>query len=308
MTDAPDTPAEHELRCGMIAIVGRTNVGKSTLLNRLLEEKVSIVTPVAQTTRNVVRGIWTDRRGQLVFLDTPGMHRAEGDLGRLMNRSARAAIEGCDLVLLVVDGSRRPLDEDEGWMRRLLKQEVPTLVVVNKCDLRSEGQTVYEALWRELATERGSSHTASWLSGSALTGEGLADLMADLFARMPVGPLLFPEDVLTDFPRKLAMGDVVREKLLGYLEQELPHQIAVCIDKTEETDGKLAVSGLIYVNRNSQKGIVLGKKGRLLKKVTAEAERELSELYEQPVTLRLWVKVERNWMKNFWILRKLGYC
>jgi GTP-binding protein Era len=290
----------------MVAVVGRANVGKSTLLNRILEEKVSIVSPVAQTTRNLIRSILTEPRGQLVFLDTPGMHKAESDLGKIMNRAARASVEGVDAVLLILDASTAPRQEDEGWMRRLAKNPPPHLVIVlNKIDQATEEQP-YRDLWDGSAGDDRTVEPA-WHRVSALQGTGVADLVARLFALMPVGPLLFPEDVLTDFPRKLNMADVVREKFFARLEQELPHSLAVWIEDLDDSGDRWNVRGIVYVQRAGQKGIVLGKKGRLIKWVKEQAEAELSELYEVPVHLDLWVKVEKHWDRNFWIMRNLGY-
>lgn len=290
----------------MVAVVGRANVGKSTLLNQVLGEKVSIVSPVAQTTRNLIRSILTEPRGQLVFLDTPGMHKAESDLGKIMNRAARAAVEGVDAVLLVLDASTRPRQEDEGWMRKLAKQPPPNLVIVlNKIDQAVE-EAPYRDLWASVAREDRTVEP-EWWQVSALEGTGIDALVDRLFELMPPGPLLFPEDVLTDFPRKLNMADVIREKFFARLEQELPHSLAVWIETLDDRGGTWQVNGIIYVQRAGQKGIVLGKKGRLIKWVREQAEAELSEIYEVPVKLDLWVKVEKHWDRNFWIMRNLGY-
>ena len=290
----------------MVAVVGRANVGKSTLLNRVLGEKVSIVSPVAQTTRNLIRSVLTEPCGQLVFLDTPGMHQAEGDLGRLMNRAARSATEGVDAVVLVLDASTPPRREDEGWMRKLAKQPPPHLVFAgNKID-QAVDLGEYRALWNRIAGgERGVE--PEWREISALDGTGVEELTARLFALMPPGPLLFPEDVLTDFPRRLNMADVIREKFFARLEQELPHSLAVWIEDLDDGGETWVARAIVYVQRPGQKGIVLGKKGRLIKWVREQAEAELSDLYEVPVKLDLWVKVEKHWDRNFWIMRNMGY-
>jgi len=199
-------------RAGVVAVVGRTNVGKSTLLNALLGEKVSIVSDTVQTTRNVIRAILTEERGQLVFLDTPGVHKAEGDLGRNLNKMARSAIGGADAVLLVLDASSKMWQEDEGWMRRLMKDDTPCVILLNKTDLGTEYLESYKECWRDVAAEKGCSLEPTWIEGSALTGGGLPELSAALFAQVPEGPHLFPEEILTDYPRKLNMADVIREK------------------------------------------------------------------------------------------------
>ncbi len=297
-------------RAGIVAVVGAANVGKSTLINTILGEKVSIVSPVAQTTRNVVRAILTEPRGQLVFMDTPGVHKAKYDLGRMMNRMARAAAEGVDAVLLVFDVTRPPREEDEGWMRRLMReeQEAPVLAVLNKVDRKPVHADAYPERWTAVAEEKQSLRTAEWISVSGMTGQGVDALTERLFGMIPVGPLLFPSDVLTDYPRKLNMADVVREQYATRLKQELPHDVAVWIENVDDSGETWTADGTVYVNRHSQKGIVLGAKGRLLKIVTTEAEKELAEMYGRRVKLRLWVKVEKDWNRNFWMLKKLGYA
>ena len=297
-------------RSGIVAVVGSANVGKSTLINALVGEKVTIVSPVAQTTRNIVRAILSEPRGQLVFMDTPGVHKAKYDLGRMMNRMARGATEGVDVVMWVIDAARPPREEDEGWMRRLMRpdQEAHVLAVLNKIDVDRDYTADYRAGWAALATEKGIERAPEWLPVSGLRGDGLTELRDRLFTLMPVGPLLFPEDILTDYPRKLNIADVVREKYAYRLKDELPHAIAVWIEEIEEGDKKWTAHGTVYVDRHSQKGIVLGAKGRLLKTVTREAEQDLAEMYGHPVRLKLWVKAEKDWTRNFWMLKKLGYA
>jgi len=295
-------------RAGVVAVVGRTNVGKSTLLNALLGEKVSIVSDTVQTTRNVIRAILTEDRGQVVFLDTPGVHKAVGDLGKNLNKMARSAIGGADAALLVLDASSKIWMEDEGWMRRLMKDETPCVILLNKTDLGGAFTAAYRARWAEVAEEKGSTLQPVWVSGSALQGGGLPELSDALFELMPEGPHLFPEEILTDYPRKLNMADVIREKYFERLHDELPHCLAIWIEEIEETPAKWTIQAEVYVERHSQKGIVIGEKGRLLKSVQYQAEKELEEMYGVPFKVKLWVKVEKDWRKNFWILKKLGYA
>jgi len=295
-------------RAGIVAIVGRANVGKSTLINRILGEKVSIVSPVAQTTRNMVRGILTEPRGQLVFLDTPGVHQAAYDLGRLMNRTARAAVEGVDIVLLVLDGATTPRAEDEGWMRRLLFHAAPVVALLNKYDEKEKHLAAYQQRWASVVAEKKSSKPIEWLSASAVTGEGVPELINRLFTLAPVGERLFPGDMLSDYPRKLAIADVVREKYFHELRAELPHTLAVEIETVEESPAGWLAKGAILVDKPSQKPIILGAKGRMFKRVVAAAEQDLKEMLGVTVKLDLWVRVEKNWQKNFWILKRLGYA
>jgi GTP-binding protein Era len=224
-----------------------------------------------------------------------------------MNRAARASVEGVDLVLLVLDASVAPREEDEGWMRRLMRETVPCFAVLNKVDKGAKAAGAYEALWKKTAVELKPDRTTRWFWVSALKQEGLPELVDALFAAMPEGPRLFPENVLTDFPRKLAIADVIREKLFRGLRQELPHSVAVFVDAIEEDQERWNVQATVYVQKATQKGIVIGEKGRALRAVRRSAERELSEIYEKDVSVRLWVKVEKNWQRNFWFLKKLGY-
>ena len=305
-----ERPSHPESRAGIVAVVGSANVGKSTLINAMVGEKVTIVSPVAQTTRNVIRAILTEPRGQLVFMDTPGVHKAKYELGKTMNRMARGTADGVDVVLLVLDAARPLREEDEGWMRRLMRpgHEAQVLVVLNKIDLARDFTADYQARWAQVAEEKAFAGDVAWLRVSGLSGQGMDGLTAALFALVPEGPLLFPEDVLTDYPRKLNMADVVREKYAYRLDQELPHAIAVWIEEVEEGEEVWNVRGTIYVDRPSQKGIVLGAKGNLLKTVTREAEQDLSTMYGRRVKLKLWVKAEKHWTRNFWMLKKLGYA
>lgn len=305
----PQTGLKTLPHVGMVAIVGRANVGKSSLVNAILGEKVSIVSPIAQTTRSAVRGILTDERGQLVFMDTPGVHRAQSGLGQAMNKVARASIEGVDVVLLVLDASATAYEEDRGWISRLLREECPVVVALNKMDVvKGELPADWPAVWRQIAAEKGVTKEAEWFHISATTGKGVPNLVQRLLERMPAGPLLFPEDMLSDYPRKLAIADIIREKLFGYLREELPHAVAVWVESiVEAEDGGWDIDAKIYIMKDSQKGIVLGEKGRMLRKVKRSSEGELKAVYERPVRVNLWVKVEKNWNENFWLLKKFGY-
>jgi GTPase len=304
------TPTPPGPRSGIVAVIGATNVGKSTLINALVGEKVSIVSPVVQTTRNIIRAILTEPRGQLVLMDTPGVHKASYELGRLMNKMARRTAVDVDAALLVLDRGRPPAEEDEGWMRRLMRpdNQSPLLIVLNKADLKRDYADAYRERWNAVAAEKAANRPATWLDLSARLNTGVDHLRDQLFALLPPGPLLFPEDMLTDYPRKLTIGDVIREKYVVRLKEELPHAIAVWIETIDEKENGWTAHGTVYVNKHSQKGIVLGAKGRLLKTVVAEAEKECAELYGHPVRLKLWVKVEKDWARNFWMLKKLGYA
>jgi len=295
-------------KAGIVAVVGRTNVGKSTLVNRIAGEKVSIVSAAAQTTRNPIRAVLTDARGQLVLLDTPGVHRAESQLGTLMNRMARAATEGVDAVLFVMDMSVPPREEDRGWMERLARLTTPGLFVLNKLDAAGQHAARYRDAWAAVATGRADAPAPIWREVSAQIGTGVEDLVQTAFDVMPVGEPLFDADLLTDYPVKLAIGDIIREKLAASLRDEMPHAIAVQVEEWERRPDGGHVQATVYVNRASQKGIVIGHKGRVLRNVKRRSEVELAAMFDIPVVVDLWVKVEKNWQENYWILRQLGHA
>lgn len=304
-----ENTGENQTRCAVVGIVGRTNSGKSTLLNGMVGEKISIVSPVVQTTRNTVRGILTEPRGQLVFLDTPGLHKSEGVLGTLMNRMARQASAGVDVLTVVFDSSRHPRMEDDGWMRRAVFAEQPLVFVLNKNDLKPSYAERFKELWEQIQTEKGIRRDVKWVSVSALHPKTVSPLIDELFAlATPTTGLLFPEDVVTDYPRKLAIADAIREKLLFKLRDEVPHEIGILVEQITETDDAWKVVVTLYVNRPSQKGIVIGPKGRMIRYVRSQAEPELSEIFGVKVELDIWVKIERDWMKNFWLLQRMGYA
>ena len=302
-------PAPHGKRCAVVGIVGRTNSGKSTLLNRMVGEKVSIVSPVVQTTRNTVRGILTDDKGQLVFIDTPGLHKSESTLGTLMNRMARQASAGVDILLVVFDCNCRPHLEDDGWMRRALNAEQPVIFALNKSDQSPFYEAAFKDLWQAIQTEKQMTREVRWVKTSAIHPAGAVDLVDLLYTlAQPSDEYLFPEDIVTDYPRKLAIADVIREKYLARLRDEVPHELGIKVEQIDESHGAWAVSATVYVNRPSQKGIVIGPKGRTLKYVKQCAEPELSDVFGVKVTLDLWVKIEKDWMKNFWLLQQMGYA
>lgn len=294
-------------KVAVVGVVGRTNAGKSTLVNRLVGEKVSIVSPVEQTTRNTIRGIVEDARGQLVLLDTPGLHKAVGELGRLLNRMARRSAAGVDVLCVVFDASSEPQLEDVGWMQRVAK-ECPEKVVfvLNKADRRPFYETMFLDAWREAAGDD-PKVSPRWVKAIATTEGGGNAVLDALFDFADEGERLFDSDIVTDYPRKLAIADSIREKYLAKMHQEVPHEMGIMVKDIKEECGKWQVKVDIVVNRQSQKPIVIGRGAETIKYVRKCSERELSDMFGLKVELELWVRVEPNWMKNSKLLAEMGY-
>lgn len=313
-------------KAAVVGVVGRTNAGKSTLVNQLVGEKVSIVSPVEQTTRNTVRGIVADPRGQLVLLDTPGLHKAVGVLGRLLNRMARRSAAGTDILCVVFDASEEPQLEDVGWMQRVARERPERVVfVLNKADRSPFFETMFRDAWEEAKRAAPDSEEVPagrepgqpdaqaafpepvWVKAISTTEGGAKGVMDALFDFADEGEPLFPEDIVTDYPRKLTIADSIREKYLAKLHQELPHELGVCVKKIEEGEGRWDVKADVIVNRASQKPIVIGRGAETIKYVRKCAERELKDLFGVKVALELWVRVEPGWMKNDRLLAEMGY-
>ena len=320
-------------KVAVVGVVGRTNAGKSTLVNRLVGEKVSIVSPVEQTTRNTVRGIVSDPRGQLVLLDTPGLHKAVGTLGKLLNRMARRSAAGTDITCVVFDAAQEPQLEDIGWMQRVAKEKPEKVVfVLNKADRAPFFESMYREAWEDARREtedggedirRETSDAESsvsglkssppvWVKCIATTEGGAKAVMDALFDFAEEGEPLFDDDIVTDYPRKLAIADTIREKYLAKMHQEVPHEMGILVKKIRE-EGRgdreqvWNVDVEVLVNRASQKPIVIGKGAETVKYVRKCAERELSDVFGVKVALEIWVRVEPNWMKNERLLAEMGY-
>lgn len=298
-----------ELRCGMASIVGRPNVGKSTLLNKILGEKVAIVSKVPQTTRNQIRGVYTDERGQIVFVDTPGVHKGRDQLDRFMNQSAYGITSEADVIIHVVDANDRVGLEEEELVQRLHSLQVPIVLGLNKVDLKGKTIPEYIALWERVTgkpIQENPQITILPLSGK--DGTNVRKLIDIVFELLPPGQALYPEDTICDIPQKMVIADVIREKLYGLLQQELPHSVAVVIDVVEPRKGKLLyIQAVIMIERDSQKSIVIGKNGSLLKKVGSLARAELEDLLESKVFLELFVKSHKDWRDSPSILQEMGY-
>jgi GTP-binding protein Era len=290
-------------RCGFVAVVGRPNVGKSTLINAILGSKISIVSPKPQTTRHRILGVYTAAGCQIVFIDTPGLHRNAGKaMNRLMNRTAAAALADAEAVLFVCEaGSWR--DEDQDVLERIRRVSVPVIAVLNKIDrVRPRAR-----LLADIAAMSDRYDFDEIVPVSARRGDNLDSLLAAIPAYLPLSPPLFPVETVTDRSEVFRMSEIIREKLTLNLRDELPYGLTVQIERFEREDGRVVVHAIIWVERDSQKRIVIGKGGSMLKTVGRSARIEISRMLDLPVHLELWVKVKENWADSDKDLQSLGY-
>ena len=296
------TDPSADFRCGFAALVGRPNVGKSTLLNALVGQKLSIVTPRPQTTRHRIIGLVQLPNAQIAFVDTPGLHsQAKRALNKAMNRTAAAALEDADLVVFVVEALVWNA-EDELVLQRIARASRPVLVAVNKVDRVKPRERLLPYL-AELDRRHG---FLALVPVSALKAKNLEDLRNSIVAHLPVSAPLFPDGELTDRGMQFRIGEMIREKLTLELNQEVPYGIAVEVEKLGEEDGQLTVDAAIWVDREGQKPIVIGPKGARLKRVGTSARLALNGLLGRRLHLNLWVKVRENWADNARALRELG--
>lgn len=292
---------ENQLRSGFVSIVGRPNSGKSTLLNSLVGDKISIVTPRPQTTRNVVRGIVNDRRGQVIFLDTPGIHKPLHRMNERMMRFMLDSLKHVDIVMLMVDVSTSHGRGDQFALELVRKVQSKRFLLLNKIDKIPKGDLLpMIALYRDAAA------FDEIIPISALTGDGVAVLNKEIFKYLPVGPMYYPTDQLSDQPERFLAGEIIREKLILMTRQELPYATAIAIERFEEGDHIVRIFASVYVERKSQKVIVIGRGGEVMKQVGTSAREELESLLHSKVYLELHVKVRKKWRDDEKILKALG--
>lgn len=290
-------------RCGFVAVVGRPNVGKSTLINALMGSKVSIVTAKPQTTRHRILAVHSTDAAQIVFVDTPGIHRNAGKaMNRAMNRTAASALADADIVLFVVEAGRWT-EEDADVLAKIRQSGLPSIALLNKVDTVHPKDRILAAL-----AELGERHEfVEMIPISAKKHDNLDALLGGLPGYLPESPPLFPEEMRTDRGRDFHVSEVIREKLTLMLHQELPYGLTVQVERYEEEEKGVAINAIIWVERDSQKGIVVGKGGGRLKQIGRSARLELKEQLGRPVHLELWVKVKDNWADNEKDLHALGF-
>ena len=289
-------------RAGFVAIIGRPNAGKSTLLNRVVGQKVAIVTSKPQTTRNRIQGIVTRGEGQIIFIDTPGLHEAKTALNRQMMREVAAALEGIDVLLMMVDASRTLPHADSLLLDRGKRFEGKTILALNKIDRVPKAKLLplMDAFAKEFPF-------AALVPISALKGEGCEDLLKEILKNLPEGEPFFPEDQITDQPERFLVSEIIREKAIDLTYHEVPHALAVVVEKFEESPTILRVQATLNVERDAQKKILIGHKGEMLKKIGTAARKELESLLGTKVFLGLFVKVAPDWRENPQKVRELDW-
>ena len=291
------------MKTGFVAIVGRSNVGKSTILNALLERKVSIVTSKAQTTRNAIRGIYDDDEYQIIFVDTPGIHKAYHELGNRMNKEALMSTKGVEAVILVVDASKR-FDAGDTYISEALhlNKDTKLFIVINKIDLiRLPDAIAIKEKYHQIYKN------AEIIEMSAIQNFNIDTLLNKVKEVIPEGPLYFPKDSITDKDPSFYVSEVIREKALLILKEEVPHNLAVRVDEIKSKKDATYIRATIIVERDSHKGIVIGKNGRIIKAIGMKARVDLEEYYSKNVFLELFVSVKEDWFNSPRLLKELGY-
>ncbi|MBO4685359.1 MAG: GTPase Era [Lachnospiraceae bacterium] len=291
-------------RSGFVALIGRPNVGKSTLMNRLIGQKIAITSNKPQTTRNRIQTVYTDERGQIIFLDTPGIHKARNKLGEYMAEVTENTLKDVDLILWLVEPSDYIGAGEQAIIARLRKVDTPVMLVINKID-----KVKKEEILRFIDTYRKELDFAAIVPVSALKGENTDDLTDTIFTYLPEGPQYYDEDTVTDQPERQIAAEMIREKALRNLEEEIPHGVAVLIDRMKEREGGTLIDldATIICEKESHKGIIIGKKGLMLKKIGTEARRDIEMMTGTKVNLKLWVKVKENWRDSDVMIRNYGY-
>lgn len=291
-------------KAGFVTIIGRPNVGKSTLLNQILGQKIAITSDKPQTTRKRIRGIYTTSEGQIIFIDTPGVHKPLYKLGEFLLDEAKIAVPDADLVLFIVDGQDPPGGGDEWIVKNLLGIEIPIIMVINKVDKvkdlqkREENVMAYKMLFKE---------NVPIVKISAKTGRNVDTLIKNIYRKLPKGVNLFDEETTTDQTVREIAEEIIREKVLISTHEEVPHSIAVVIEQFEELKNLNRIIATIYVEHDSQKGIIIGKQGQMLKKIGQTAREEIEKLDEKKVYLDLKVKIQKDWRKKDKSLKSFGF-
>ena len=292
-----------EHHSGFVAIIGRPNVGKSTFMKRILGETIAIMSPKAQTTRNKINGIYTTPDAQIVFVDTPGIHKPKNELDDYMDKAALSTLNQVDAILFMVAADEQKGAGDAYILRQLAEVKKPVYLILNKIDLVKP-----DDLLPLIESYQHDYHFAQVFPISATMGNSVDELLNSLTGTLPEGPQYYPEDQLTDHPEYFVVGELIREKILELTRDEVPHAVAVQVERMKDREGgKLQIEAYIIVERDSQKGIIIGRGGQMLKQIGIRARRDIENLLGDKVNLKLWVRVQKNWRDNNAYLKSLGY-
>lgn len=292
---------EH-IKSGFAALIGRPNVGKSTLMNQLIGQKIAITSNKPQTTRNRIQTVYTSQEGQIVFLDTPGIHKAKNKLGAYMVNTAQQTLREVDVILWLVEPSTFIGAGEKHILEQLKKVNTPVILVINKIDMVKK-----EELLPCIDAYRQEQEFAEIVPVSARSGENAQELLSCIFKYLPYGPAFYDEDTITDQPQRQIVAELIREKALHSLEEEIPHGIAVTIERMKFGKKLVEIDATIICERDSHKGIIIGKQGSMLKKIGSTARYEIEKMLDQKVNLQLWVKVKKDWRDSDFLLKNFGY-
>lgn len=295
---------KENFKSGFVAIIGRPNVGKSTLMNHLIGQKIAITSKKPQTTRNKIQTVYTCEDGQIIFLDTPGIHKAKNKLGEYMVNVAEQTLKDVDVILWLVEPTTYIGAGEKHIAEQLQKTSLPVILVINKVDTVKK-----EDILQVIDNYRKLYDFAEIIPASALRGQNTKDIVNSLFKYMPYGPMFYDEDTVTDQPQRQIVAEIIREKALHALDEEIPHGIAVTIEKMRERKGQhiVDIEATIICERDSHKGIIIGKQGSMLKKIGSNARFEIEKMLEERVNLKIWVKVKKDWRDSDTLIKNFGY-
>ena len=295
---------KENFKSGFVAIIGRPNVGKSTLMNHLIGQKIAITSKKPQPTRNKIQTVYTCEDGQIIFLDTPGIHKAKNKLGEYMVNVAEQTLKDVDVILWLVEPTTYIGAGEKHIAEQLQKTSLPVILVINKVDTVKK-----EDILQVIDNYRKLYDFAEIIPASALRGQNTKDIVNSLFKYMPYGPMFYDEDTVTDQPQRQIVAEIIREKALHALDEEIPHGIAVTIEKMRERKGQhiVDIEATIICERDSHKGIIIGKQGSMLKKIGSNARFEIEKMLEERVNLKIWVKVKKDWRDSDTLMKNFGY-
>lgn len=296
-------PKKPKYHAGTATIIGLPNAGKSTLLNAIVGEKIAIVTAKAQTTRTALNGVWTGENAQIVFVDTPGLHKSDTVINRRMMQSVRAAMDAIDVIILVVDATKTPGQDIAQAVDLVKKPGTPVVLVLNKVDSIHDKSKLFALIEQYQALH----DFAAFIPVSAKKGEGVDELRKAIITYLPVGERVYPEDHLTDVPSRFLAAEMVREKILILAQQEVPHSVAVLVDEWEDKPNVIRIAATIYVERAGQKNIIVGAAGAMIKKIGSAARAEMELFFDKKIFLELFVKVKPDWRNQPEFLNELDW-